>query len=232
MIVEVKVETADQIGEVLRTVADRNVLVQPRGSGSWNLHVTSTVRPGLRLELGKLNRITRVADADFFITCQPGVLLAELATQLETRFLSFPFLSEQTPGTVGGMVAAGQIRKGELAYRIARWVPAVKLTTASGESTGAGAVTFKSVAGYDLPRLLCGSFGTLAIITEITLRVYPRSAKPYGRDLRPIRPRRPSLAGEYNRPDVLSAADKIARRIKHSFDPGRLFPVISAWNRN
>ncbi len=174
--------------------------------------------------------ITRLERADFYVTCRAGTPLVELAAALEAVSLHFPFLNQSAPGTVGGMVATGQLLNGPDYYNISRWILALRVATADGKIMDTGAVTYKSVAGYDLPKLFCGSFGTLGIILQASLRLYPRNARPYGKDLKPVAPRLPVLTRTGTVPQGANAAAAVSQRIKRAFDPQGMFPAISGWN--
>lgn len=229
-IIRVRPESASQIADVIRTVADKQVLLMPRGAESRDLQCDNGNRQLLFLSLDRLGEVVKLAEADFYIRCQTGVRLAELSLLLESHSLHFPFLTHESPGTVGGMVASGQIGNSKGTFRISRWVLAVDTVMADGNTARTGAVTFKSVAGYDLPKLFCGSFGTLGVITEVALRLYPVGSTPFGKDMKPAAARTPHLASEFSAEPV-SAAERIARKIKHSLDPHGIFPVIAGWNK-
>ncbi|NIP58425.1 MAG: glycolate oxidase subunit GlcE, partial [Gemmatimonadetes bacterium] len=79
--------------------------------------------------------------------------------------------------TVGGRIASGLtgIRRLGVGH-VREWALGGRLVTARGEAMRFGGPTVKNVTGYDLPRLLCGSWGTLAVLTELTLRVRPLPA--------------------------------------------------------
>lgn len=177
-----------------------------------------------------IDQVERFEPADYYITCQAGMRLSQLQNILSEKKLHFPFLEPDATGTVGGMVATGQITGKSGCYNIGRWVLALRVIMANGEMIKTGAVTYKSVAGYDLPKLFCGSFGTLGIITSAALRVYPDGTGPFGKDMLPVSPRMPILTdiGQVTAPN--NRADEIALRIKKSFDPTGLFPAISGWN--
>lgn len=231
MIAVVHVDSSEQIADALRQIGGKGVIVQPWGSGGWNLAVKGEDLKIVRLELARLNRIIRIESADFFVQCEPGVLLADLAAELAEQNLSFPFLTTDTQGTVGGLVGSGQLRQGAESYAVSRWVVALKVVLADARETATGALTFKSVAGYDLARFFCGSFGTLGVISEISLRVYPKSRPPYGKDLEPKQIRRPQLVAVGQENSAVTANEKLAQSLKNSFDPIGVFPRISGWNR-
>lgn len=200
-----------------------------RGTNSRFL-APHTDRPVTVLNLQSIARVERLEPADYYVTCQAGLRLAQLHYILNEMNLHFPFLSGESSGTVGGMVASGQINGIGGSFGISRWVLAVRVILANGEVISTGAVTYKSVAGYDLPKLFCGSFGTLGAITSVSLRLYPIGSGPFGKDLLPVSPRMPILTdiGKVSVPQ--NRANEIALRIKKALDPKGLFPAISGWN--
>jgi FAD/FMN-containing dehydrogenase len=229
--IRVNIDSIPQVSDVLHTVSGKSVLVMPQGSGSRSILADTDDKQLLLLSLERLQKILKLAPADFYVRCQAGVKLSDLYRELDAVSLHFPFLAADVPGTVGGMVACGQLPKGEKSHNISRWVLSVNAILASGQEIRAGAVTFKSVAGYDLPKLFCGSFGTLGIITEVALRLYPKGADPFGKDLLPVPTRIPRLRSTFSENDPANATERIARKIKRSLDPDGIFPVIDGWNK-
>lgn len=175
-------------------------------------------------------RVERFEPADYYITCQAGMSLSQLHYILNEKNLHFPFLGGNSAGTVGGMVASGQITGDDGSFNISRWVLALRVTMADGETIKTGAVTYKSVAGYDLPKLFCGSFGTLGVITSTSLRLFPQGSVPFGKDILPVSQRLPILTDIVKVSKPTNRANEIALRIKNAFDPKGLFPAISGWN--
>lgn len=123
----------------------------------------------------RLNRVIEYQPADLIITVQAGMRFAEVQRVLAQHLQWLPWnppLPEQS--TIGGLVASG--RSGS--WRFGQGTPrdrllAMRMVGADGVPFKSGAKVVKSVAGYDLHRLFCGSWGTLGIITEITLKVAP-----------------------------------------------------------
>ncbi len=189
-----------------------------------------TDRRVITLDVQRIDQVERFEPSDYYITCQAGMNLSQVHKILSEKKLHFPFLEADALGTVGGMVATGQIIADGGCYNIARLVLALRVIMANGELIKAGAVTYKSVAGYDLPKLFCGSFGTLGVIASAALRVYPEGSKPFGKDMLPVSPRLPILTeiGRITAPS--DRTGEIALRIKKSFDPKGLFPAITGWN--
>jgi glycolate oxidase len=175
--------TADEVAGVLRLASERGIPVVPRGSGTNLSGGTIPHRGGIVLVLTRMNKIKEVSDAELVAVCEPGVRTIELARAAAAKGLLFPpDPGSQTTATIGGNVAecAGGLRA--LKYGVTRdYVLGVEAVLPTGEIIRSGGRLVKDVAGYDLRRLLCGSEGTLAVMTELTLRLMPApEASGYG----------------------------------------------------
>jgi glycolate oxidase FAD binding subunit len=145
------------------------------GSGT---HLTALAPPDpyvWTLSTRRLNRVVDYSPADLVITVEAGLRLSELQAILAAHGQYLPWdVPLPDEATVGGIVASG--RSG--GWRFRHGTPrdrllALRAVRGDGVPFKSGAKVVKSVAGYDLHRLLCGSWGTLAVITEITLKVAP-----------------------------------------------------------
>lgn len=158
----------------------------PTGSGS-RLHWGAPVQPGSGeseprlLSTSRLNRLVEHCAGDFTVTVQAGMPLQTLQQELgaagQWLAIDWPWGSgpggEQS-GTVGGLLArglAGGLRQRYMGVR--DQLIGLSLLRADGTAAKAGGKVVKNVAGYDLMRLFCGSWGSLGLITELTLRTYP-----------------------------------------------------------
>jgi len=165
----------EEVAAVLRLADEARLPVIPRGSGTNLSGGTVAHQGGIVLVLTRMNALLELSEADLVAVCQPGVRTIELAQAAAAKGLLFP----PDPGsiaisTVGGNVAecAGGLRA--LKYGVMRdYVLGVQAVLATGEVIRSGGRLVKDVAGYDLRRLLCGSEGTLAVMTELTLRLVP-----------------------------------------------------------
>jgi glycolate oxidase FAD binding subunit len=158
----------------------------PAGSGSrlaWGPAVQAG--PGqsepLVLSTARLNRILNYSPEDFTVTVQAGtplvVLQQELAHHRQWLALDWPWGSGpdgRASGSVGGLVARGLAGGARQRYLGVRdQLIGIGLMRADGTAARAGGQVVKNVAGYDLMRLLAGSWGSLALISELTLRTLP-----------------------------------------------------------
>ena len=123
-----------------------------------------------------LNRVIDHAVDDLTITVQAGCPLTDLQAVLAERgqWLPLDHPRGEAEGSIGGLVArglAGGLRQRHLGVR--DQIIGITLLRSDGVEARAGGRVVKNVAGYDLMKLLCGSWGSLALITELTLRVQP-----------------------------------------------------------
>jgi len=167
--------TTEEVAEVLKVANERRIPVVPRGSGTNLSGGTVPHHGGIVLVLTRMNELKEVSSDDLVAVCEPGVRTIELAQAAAAKRLLFPpDPGSQTTATLGGNVAecSGGLRA--LKYGITRdYVLGVEAVLATGEVIRTGGRLVKDVAGYDLSRLLCGSEGTLAVMTELTLRLIP-----------------------------------------------------------
>ncbi|MBU1317710.1 MAG: FAD-binding oxidoreductase [candidate division Zixibacteria bacterium] len=119
-----------------------------------------------------LNSLIDYSPDDLYITVGAVMRLRDVNSHVTDNLLSFVFGNLDYDGTVGGAVAVGLSAQfdGET-VPIKRSVPSLAFVTPYGKLIRVGAVTLKSVAGYDVPKLLVGSRGQFGFITSITLRL-------------------------------------------------------------
>ena len=165
----------DEIAQVMRLATKFEVPVIPRGAGSGLSGGTVAERGGIVLSFERLNKILSIDTANRIAILQPGVVTGEFQKAVQEKGLFYP----PDPGslafcTIGGNVSenAGGMRA--LKYGVTRdYVIGLRAVLPSGEIIRTGVRTAKGVVGYDLTRLLVVSEGTLAIITDITLKLVP-----------------------------------------------------------
>ncbi|MGH3378195.1 MAG: FAD-binding oxidoreductase [Actinoallomurus sp.] len=167
-----------EVARILRLATEHRVPVVPRGAGSNLCAGTVALSGGIVLVLTRLAEVLEVAPAELLARVQPGVTTARLAEAAAAEGLFYaPDPGSRTVSTIGGNVAtcAGGLRG--LKYGVTRdHVLGLEAVLATGEVIRTGGRLAKDVAGYDLTRLLTGSEGTLAVITEVTVALRPAPA--------------------------------------------------------
>ncbi len=177
---DVVVHPADtaQVAQILALATAERIPVVPRGAGSNLCAATVATQGGIVLVLTRLNRILECSVEELLARVEPGVTTAALADAVDALGLLYPpDPGSRTVATIGGNVAtnAGGLRG--LKYGVTRnYVLGLTAVLPTGEVIRTGGRLWKDVAGYDLTRLLTGSEGTLAVITEVTVALLPKPA--------------------------------------------------------
>ena len=164
--------STEEVSRVLAVASERRVPVTPFGAGSsLEGHVIPT-RGGISLDLSRLDRIVEIAPEDLTATVQAGVTRRALERAAGEHGLFFP-VDPGADATLGGMAATNAAGTTTVRYgKMRANVLALEAVLADGTIVRTGSRAPKTSAGYDLTSLLVGSEGTLAVITEVRVRLY------------------------------------------------------------
>lgn len=168
-------ENTGQVSEVMKVLSRHKIPVVGRGSGTNLCGGTVPVQGGIVMVMHRMNRILEIDMENLTAIVQPGLNTKQFITHVEELGLFYPpDPSSMSISTLGGNIAecSGGLRG--LKYGTTKdYVIGLEAVLASGDIIRTGGKLMKDVAGYDLTKLLVGSEGTLAIITEATLKLIP-----------------------------------------------------------
>lgn len=167
--------TAREVSEILLLANRERFPVVPRGAGTGMSGGSVPARGGLVLSFERMDRILEIGERNRMAVVEPGVITGDFQRAVEARGLFYPpDPASHRFCTLGGNVAecAGGLRA--VKYGVTRdYILGLEVVLPTGEIIETGARTLKSVAGYDLTRLIIGSEGTLGVVTKIIVKLLP-----------------------------------------------------------
>lgn len=165
----------DEVSRIMKVLSRHKIPVVSRGSGTNLAGGTVPVAGGVVMVMHRMNRILEMDLENLTAVVQPGLITRDFMAEVERHGLFYPpDPSSMAISTIGGNIAEGSGGLRGLKYGTTKdYVIGLEAVLASGEIIRTGGKLMKDVAGYDLTKLLVGSEGTLAIITEATLKLIP-----------------------------------------------------------
>jgi glycolate oxidase FAD binding subunit len=177
-----KVRDAKDVEEVVRAAIANEQPLEIIGHGSKR-GIGHAMATNAVLDVSALNAITAYEPNELIVTLQAGAPLADVLSLIDAKNQQFafepmntaPLLGTAALGTIGGMIAAGLAGPRRIKAGGARdHLLGAHAVSGFGDSFKTGGKVVKNVTGYDLCKLLAGSWGTLSVMTEVTLKVMPK----------------------------------------------------------
>ena len=170
----IRVMSTNEVSKIMQYAYAQNIPVTVRGSGTGLVGACVAVCGGIVLETTGMNRILELDRDNLTVTVQPGVLLMELAKYAEENGFLYPPDPGEKSATIGGNISTNAGGMRAVKYGTTRdYVRSLTVVLPDGTITTLGGKTVKNSSGYDLKDLVIGSEGTLAIITEATMKLVP-----------------------------------------------------------
>ncbi|HYN10641.1 MAG TPA: FAD-linked oxidase C-terminal domain-containing protein [Vicinamibacterales bacterium] len=202
--------TTSEVAAIARLCNETRTPLVPRGGGTGYTGGSVPVRGGVVISLERMNRIVEIDEANLLAIVEPNVITGDLQDAVERMGLFYPpDPASLRQSVIGGNVAECAGGPRAFKYGVTRqYVLGLEAVLPTGEVIRTGGKTVKNVVGYDLTHLLVGSEGTLAIITQIILRLIP---KP---------PVEATIRATF--PSVAHAVDAVARLVRARVIPAAL----------
>ncbi len=176
-VVVVRPESTEEVAAVLRYADAERIPVTARGSGTGLSGAAVPGESSILVSFERMNKVLEIDTENHIAVVQPGVRLNELDELTRTHGLMYPVYPGEYSASLGGNVATNAGGMRAVKYGVTRHqVLGLEAVLPGGEVLRSGGKFVKASTGYDLTQLIIGSEGTLALVTEATLKLYPRPA--------------------------------------------------------
>lgn len=173
-VILVKPAKTEEVSKVLEFANKNKIPVFPRGGGTGLVGGAIPTESGIILSMERMNKI-EIDKENLMAVAEAGVTLKELLNSVDNFGLFFPLHPGDETAQVGGLVATNAGGSRAIKYGVMRnYVRGMEVVLPTGEILKLGGKLQKNNVGYDLMNLIIGSEGTLAVITKVILRLYPK----------------------------------------------------------
>lgn len=175
-VVVVKPATAKEVSQILKLANETKIPVIPRGGGTGLVGGVIPLESSIILLFERMNRI-EIDRENLFAVAEAGVTFEQLLRSTDEAGLSFPPHPGDESAQLGALAVMNAGGARALRYGVMRnHVKGMEIVLPSGDTLSLGGKLLKNNVGYDLMQLIMGSEGTLAIVTKVVLRLYPKLA--------------------------------------------------------
>ena len=173
----VRPSSTGQVSAVAAWASTHSIPLTARGSGTGLSGGATPVTDGVVISFSRMNQLLELDFNDHMVVVQPGITLGELNDALATSGLRYPVYPGELSGSLGGNVNTNAGGMRAVRHGVTRHhVVGLELVLIDGTIVRTGGPVVKSSSGYDLTQLVIGSEGTLALVTEVTLKLSPAMA--------------------------------------------------------
>ncbi|MBK5241241.1 FAD-binding oxidoreductase [Clostridium sp.] len=176
VLVEV-LETAE-VAKIMKYANENMIPVVARGSGTGLVGASVPIHGGIMINMSKMNKIIEIDEENLTLTLEPGVLLMEISKYVEEFDLFYPPDPGEKSATIGGNISTNAGGMRAVKYGVTRdYIRGLEIVLPSGEILNVGGKVVKNSTGYSIKDMICGSEGTLGIVTKIILKLIPLPKK-------------------------------------------------------
>lgn len=167
--------TNEEVEKVVKYASDHHIPIVPRGNSTGLMGANLSVDGGISLDMVKMNKILSYEPNNLTMTVQAGIRLKDMEEFLADKPFTYMPAPAMHWATIGGNVDTNAGGLKAIKYGVTReHIRELKVVLANGKLYKFGAKAVKSSSGYSLKDLIIGSEGTLGVVTEVTVRLYPR----------------------------------------------------------
>ncbi|MBC2580132.1 FAD-binding oxidoreductase [Clostridium sp. DJ247] len=174
----VEVVSTEEVSKIMAYAYEKNIPVVARGSGTGLVGASVPIHGGIMINLTKMNKILEIDEENLTLTVEPGVLLMEIGKFVEEYDLFYPPDPGEKSATIGGNINTNAGGMRAVKYGVTRdYVRGLTVVLPTGKVIEVGGKVVKNSSGYSIKDLICGSEGTLGIITKAVLKLLPLPKK-------------------------------------------------------
>ena len=174
----VEVKSTKEVSDIMKYAYEKEIPVVVRGSGTGLVGGAVPLFGGIMISITQMNKILELDEENLTLTVEPGVLLMEISKFVEDHDLFYPPDPGEISATISGNISTNAGGMRAVKYGVTRdYVMGLELVLANGEIINVGGKVVKDSSGYSIIDLICGSEGTLAVITKAILRLLPLPKK-------------------------------------------------------
>ncbi|RVU71612.1 MULTISPECIES: FAD-binding oxidoreductase [Lactobacillus] len=170
--------TNEEVTKVVKYASDHNIPLVPRGNSTGLMGANLTVDGGISLDMIKMNKILEYSPESLNMTVQAGIRLKDIEEFLADKPFTYMPAPAMHWAAIGGNVDTNAGGLKAIKYGVTReHIRELKVALTDGKLYKFGSKAVKSASGYSLKDIIIGSEGTLGVVTEVTIRLYPRPRK-------------------------------------------------------
>ncbi|AKA69608.1 FAD-binding oxidoreductase [Clostridium scatologenes] len=174
----VEVLNTEEVSKVMTYAYENNIPVVARGSGTGLVGASVPIHGGIMINLTNMNNILEIDEENLTLTLEPGVLLMEIGKYVEEHDLFYPPDPGEKSATIGGNINTNAGGMRAVKYGVTRdYIRGLEVVLPTGKVIEVGGKIVKNSSGYSIKDLICGSEGTLGIVTKAVLRLLPLPKK-------------------------------------------------------